>query len=321
VARIEVIAYSPTEMVEEQDATVGRCRELVEKFNVTWVNVVDPDSRTMQELETLFALHPLALEDSTRSYVTPKVEVYDDTLFIVARTIVWTEEITTDQLSMFLSRHFLITIHDKVFPQLEDIRVRIRRKNPKLLKSGTDYLFYVIMDTIVDSYFPHLDHFSEVISKLEDEVIKAPMKTSINQIHDIRTDLLKLRNLLTPERDMVAQLSRAEMPVFRKEMRVYLRDIYDHMILVLDNLDTHREVVTSLMEVQSTLVSNSLNEVIKVLTVIFTITIPASIITSAFGMNVWYPGFLEPLGLGIALGLMIVFSLITFIYLRRKKWL
>ncbi len=321
MARIEVIAYSPTEMIEEQNATVGRCRELVEKFNVTWVNIVDPDSRTLQELETLFALHPLALEDSTRSYITPKVEVYDDTLFFVARTIVWTEEITTDQLSMFLSKHFLVTIHDKVFPQLEDIRVKIRKKNPKLLKSGTDYLFYTLLDAIVDSYFPHLDRFSEVISKLEDVVIKAPMKTGINQIHDIRTDLLVLRNNLTPQRDAVAQLARAEMPVFRKDTRIYLRDVYDHMIRVLDNIDTHREVVTSLMEVQSTLVSNSLNEVIKVLTVIFTVTIPAAIITSAFGMNVMYPGFGGWEGLAIALTLIMVSTLITFLYLRRKGWM
>ncbi len=320
MARIEVIAYSQTDFLEEQDCTVGRCRELAEKFTVTWINIVDPDSRTLQELEALFALHPLALEDSTRSYITPKVEVYEDTLFIVARTIIWTEEITTDQLSMFLSKRVLITIHDKVFPQLEDIRVRIRKKNPKLLKSGTDYLFYSILDIIVDSYFPHLDRFSEVISKLEDEVIKAPMKTSINQVHDIRTDLMILRNNLTPQRDAVAQLSRAEMPVFKKETRIYLRDVYDHMIRVLDNLDTHREVVTSLMEVQSTLVSNSLNEVIKVLTVIFTITIPASIITSAFGMNVMYPGFGAWEGLALALGLVIGFSLITFAYLRRKGW-
>ena len=321
MARIEVIAYSPTEMIEEQDCTVGRCRELVEKFNVTWVNIVDPDSRTMEELETLFALHPLALEDSTRSYITPKVEEYDDTLFIVARTIVWTEEITTDQLSLFLSKRFLITIHDKVFPQLEDIRVRIRKKNPRLLKNGTDYLFYTIVDAIVDSYFPHLDRFSEIIQKLEDEVIKEPMKTGINRIHDIRTDLLMLRNSLTPQRDVLAQLSRSEVPVLRKETRVYMRDIYDHMIRVLDDIDTHREVVSSLMEVQSTLVGNSLNEVIKVLTVIFTVTIPAAIVTSAFGMNVMYPGFGGWEGLAVALTLIVVFTLITFLYLRRKRWM
>ncbi len=320
VARIEVIAYSPTEYLEEQDCTIGRCRELLEKFNVTWVNIVDPDPRTLSELETLFALHPLALEDSTRTYISPKCEVYDDTLFIVARTIVWTEEIATDQLSMFLSKHFLITIHDMVFPHLEDIRVKIRKKTPKFLKSGTDYLFYTIMDVIVDSYFPHLDRFSEVMEKLEDEVVKAPTRTGIDRIHGIRTALLLLRKSLTPQRDAVALMSRVDMPVLKKETRMYLRDVYDHMIRVLDTLDTYREVVTSLMEVQATLVSNSLNEVIKVLTIIFTVTIPATIVTGAFGMNVGFLGRDSPLGLLIAVTLIGASTIATLVYLNRKKW-
>ncbi len=321
MTRIEVIAYSPTQMIEEHDCSLGQCRELVEKNSVTWINIVDPDHRTLLELETLFGLHPLALEDSTQTYTAPKIETYNDVLFIVARTIVWSEEITTDQLSIFLSKRFIITIHDKVFPQLEDIRVRIRKKTPKLLKGNTDYLFYVIFDVIVDSYFPHLDRFSDVIQKLETEVIAAPTKTSIDKIHAIRTDLLMLRNSLTPQRDAVAIMSRVDMPFFKKDTRTYMRDIYDHMIRVLEVLDTHREVVTSLMEVQATMVSNSLNEVIKILTVIFTITIPAAILTSFFGMNVGFPGRDSIWGLGLAIALMGVLTVVMVLYLHRKKWL
>ena len=321
MTRIEVIAYSPTDMIEEHDCNLGTCRELVEKYHVTWINIIDPDSRTLMELETLFGLHPLALEDSIQTYAAPKVETYEDILFIIARTIVWTEEITTDQLSMFLSKRFLITIHDMVFPHLEDIRVKIRKKTPKLLKSGTDYLFYLIMDTIVDSYIPHLDRFGEIIQQLEDQVVQEPTKTGIDRIHDIRTDLLLLRKSLTPQRDAVAQMARADMPVFKKETRTYLRDVYDHMIRALDNLDTNREIVTSLMEVQTTLVSNTLNEVIKILTVIFTVTIPAAILTSFFGMNVGFPGRDTIWGLLIAIILVVTFTTVTVFYLRKKKWL
>src|SRR3989454_3026692 len=124
MVRVQVIAYTPTDFLEEPDTTIGRCRELVEKYAVTWVNVVDPDERTLDELETLFGFHPLALEDAQNQDLHPKVEVYDDTVFVVVRTIVWTEEIETDQLSIFLGRKFVVTIHDKVFPQLEDIRDR-----------------------------------------------------------------------------------------------------------------------------------------------------------------------------------------------------
>jgi len=153
MVRVEVMAYTPTDLLEEHDVTVGRCRELVEKYSVVWVNIVDPDGRTLEELETLFGFHPLALEDSLNQDLTPKIELYDDVLFIVARTIVWAEEIETDQLSLFVSRKFVVTIHDKVFPQLEDIRIRLRKKNPRLLKAASDFLAYTILDVIVDSYF------------------------------------------------------------------------------------------------------------------------------------------------------------------------
>ena len=130
MVRVEVIAYTPTEFLEEKDVTIGRCRELVETYKVTWVNVVDADGRTIEELETLFGLHPLALEDAQNQDLPPRVDVYDDVVFVVARTIVWAEELDTDQLSLFIAKRFIVTIHDKVFPQLEDSRIRLRKRDP-----------------------------------------------------------------------------------------------------------------------------------------------------------------------------------------------
>src|SRR3990170_1884838 len=124
MVRVEVMSYTPTELVEEHDVTIGRCRDLVDKYSVTWVNIVDPDGRTLEELETLFGFHPLALEDALNQDLAPKVEV-----------------------------------HDKVFPQLEDIRIRLRKRTPRIMKAGADFLAYTILDIIVDSYFPHLDRF------------------------------------------------------------------------------------------------------------------------------------------------------------------
>lgn len=321
MVRVEVIAFSPTEVVEEQDVTVGRGRELTEKYPVTWLNIVDPDSRTLEELETLFGLHPLALEDSARPDTPPKVETYGDVLFVVTRTIVWAEEIETDQLSMFLAKKYVITIHDKIFPQLEDVRVRIRRKAPRVLKNGPDYLCYTILDVLVDSYFPHLDRLEDIIRETEEQLVQNPTKFSIAKIHEIRTDLLLLRNALRPQRDAFTTLTRLELPYFKKETRNYLRDVYDHMIRTLDTLDTYREVTTGLMEVQATLVSNALNEVIKVLTVIFTLTIPAAVITSALGMNVLYPGINTVEGFYGSLALIGGATAAIVWYLRKKGWL
>ncbi len=319
--RIDVLAYNPTEVLEEHDITVGRARELVERYAVTWVNIVDPSGRTLEELETLFGLHPLALEDSVNQGIVPKAETYDDVEFIIARTIVWEEEIETDQLSLFVSKRFVITIHDKVFPQLEDVRVRIRKKMPRLMKAGADYLCYTILDVIVDSYSPHLDRFQDALDHLEDEIVRKPAGGGIGGIHDLRTDITLIRNALRPQRDVLANLSRLEVPTFKKETRNYLRDVQDHMVRALDTLETLREVATSLMEVQATLADAELNKVIKVLTVLFTVTIPLTVVTSAFGMNVKFWGFNEPEGLWLALTLMWVPTFVLIFWLWRKKWL
>lgn len=321
MARVDVLAYSPTEVSEETDVTVGRARELTEKFPVVWINILDPDPRTLEELETLFGLHPLALEDSAKPDTPPKVETYEDVLFAVTRTILWGEEIETDQLSLFLAKKYLITIHDKIFPQLEDVRVKIRKHAPRLLKAGTDYLCYAILDTLVDSYFPHLDRLEGIIQDIEREMIEMRSGVNIQKIHAIRTDLLLLRNKLRPQRDAFATITRLELPYFKKETRNYLRDVYDHMIRTLDTLDAWREIVTSLMEVQTALVSNQINQVIKVLTILFTVTLPLAIITSAFGMNVGFPGVNTQAAFYSALVLMAGTTSAIIWYMKTRKWL
>lgn len=321
MVRVEVIAYTPTDFLEETDVSIGHCRQLVEKYAVTWVNIVDPDGRTLQELETLFGFHPLALEDASKTDLPPKVEIYDDVVFFVMRTIVWAEEIETDQLSMFVGPKFIVTVHDKVFPQLEDVRIRLRKKTPRLIKSGSDFLAYTILDMVVDSYFPHLDRFQDILDRLEDEIVAQPTGVGISKVHDLRVDLTLVRNAMRSQRDTFGTLARFETPTFKRETRNYLRDVQDHMIRVLDTLDTYREVATSLMEVGATLASNQMNQVIKILTVLFTITIPLTIVTSAFGMNVMFPGFNAPEGLYLAMALMILPTLGLFVWLWRKGWL
>src|SRR6266540_577001 len=310
MVRVQVIAYTPTDVVEEADVTVGRCRELLEKYAVTWVNVVDPDTRTLEELETLFAFPPLTLEDAQNQDLAPKIDVYEDLVFIVARTIVWAEDIDTDQLSLFLGRKFIVTVHDKVLPQLEDVRIGLRKKNPRMLKAGADFLAYTILDVLVDSYFPHLDRFQSLLDQLGDEIVRRPSGEGISRLHALR-----------PQRDLFGLLSRLEIPLFHKETRNYLRDVQDHMISALDTLDANREIAASLMEVQATLVSNEVNEVIKVLTVLFTVTLPIAIVSSAFGMNVAFFGFNQAEGLYLALALMIAPTLALVVWMRRKGWL
>ncbi len=321
MVRVEVIAYTPTEFLEEHDITIDRCRELLNTHAVTWVNVVDPDGPTVEALEKVFGLHPLALEDAQNEDLAPKVELYDTTVFIVARTIVWAEELDTDQLSVFVGKKFLVTIHDKVFPQLEQTRIRLRKRDPRLLKSGPDFLAYSILDDLVDSYLPHLDRLQNILDELEEKALEDPSRETANTIHRFRRDLLVLRNQLRPQRDAFAQLARTDLAVFRKETRDYLRDIYDHMIQALDRIDTLREVSSGLMEVYLSVVNNSLNEVMKTLTIIATIFLPLGLVASAYGMNVAFPGKEEWTGLAAALVLMGIVGAIMLMFFRRRKWL
>ncbi len=321
MVRVEVIAYTPTDLLEDRDVTIGRCRELVDAYGVTWVNVVDPDSRTLEELETLFGLHPLALEDAQNQNLAPRVDEYEHVVFIVARTILWAEELDTDQLSLFVAKKVLVTIHDKVFPQLEDARIRLRKKDPRLLKSGADFLAYTILDDLVDSYVPHLDRLQNILDELEEKALESPTRQTANNIHEFRRDLLVLRNALRPQRDAFAELSRAELSAFRKETREYLRDVHNHMIQTLDRLDTLREVSSGLMEVYLTVINNSLNEVMKTLTIIATIMLPLGLIASAYGMNVAFPGKEEVTGFVVALVLMGIVGVVMVMFFRRRRWL
>jgi magnesium transporter len=322
MVRIDVIAYTEQEVIEETDVSLGRCRELLQTHTVTWINIVDADDRTEQELETLFGLHPVALEDARETTAAPKVEVYDHVLYLVARTILWGEELDTDQLSLFLSKRFLITMHDKVFPQLESVRKMIRKKDARVLKAAPGFLAYLVLDVVVDSYIPVLDKIEEKIDKLEDDIVRDPSGARIDRVHTLRTDLLQIRNSLRPQRDSFSPLLRIELPFFRKETRNYLRDVYDQMLTSLDVLDTQRETVTTLMELQATLMGSSANAAMKALTAVATIMLPLTVIAGVFGMNVAFFGAEnQEVGFYIAMATMAITAIITIFWIRRKGWL
>jgi len=305
--------------VEDEDATPGHCRELVEKFPVTWIDISGLDDKLALEFETLFGFHHLALEDAMHTVQEAKVEPYDNFAYIVTKLINWAEEIRTAQLSIFIAKNFVMTVHDGPITEIENLKVRLRKKSPRLVKGGADYLCYSILDSIVDSYLPHLDHFSDVLDELEDQIVEKPDRTTIRRSHDVKRDLLLIRNQLRPQRDAFAVLARGELPYFRKEVRNYLRDVYDHMIRTLDALDTYRDIAVNLLEVHAQLIANQLNEVIKVLTILFTLTIPMTVIAGFYGMNVGFPGRDSEIGFLSSLVLAFGLTGAVIVYMRMKK--
>jgi len=313
------VAYGGPELAEESDVSIDRISAFLDKYPVTWIDVEGVGDPTFENLGSRLSLHPLAIADAADPHTPPKVESYDDILFIVARTIVWSEKIDTGQISIFLGRKFLVTVHDRAAPQLEDVRVRVRKRQPTLTRAGADFLCYSILDAIVNSYFPLLDRFRDLVDHLEDEIVEAPTKTPISEIHALRRDITLISDAVRPQRDALGDLERGRPSLFRRETEMYLRGVHDDMIRVLDSLDSYRDIVASLMEVHSTLISIEVNRVIKVLTVVFTFTIPLTIVTSVFGMNVYFPGTGEPLGLYIALVIMAGTTAMLALFLRARR--
>ena len=319
MSRLQVLAYSATDLTETAETTVDRAAELMDTFNVTWLDVERPTPEVLEQLGARFALHPLALEEAANPGTRPKFDSYDDTLFIAARTLTWAEEIETRHVGVFLGKKFVVTVHDRPAPELEEVRVRIRKRQPVLIRAGSDFLCYAVLDAITNSYFPHLDRFRDLVDRMEDEIVAAPTRTPIAQVHALRRDLTMIGDAVRPQRDALGELERSRPPLFKRETFLYLRGAHDDMVRVLDSIDAYRDVVASLMEVHSTLISNELNRVIKVLTVVFTVTIPLAIITSAFGMNVWFPGRDLPQGLALALTLMAASTVGLVLLLRLRR--
>lgn len=324
MAQVAVIAYSPQGMVEEAQVDLPRCVELMERYPVTWVDVVGLAPEDLPQMEALFGLHPIALEDALRPSQIPKVDEYDEEVFIVTKALRMGEGLTTDQLSIFLSRRFVLTVHARELPEVEEVRQRIRKGSPRILRGGADYLCLNILDAVVDAYTPVLDRVGEMMDRLEESVLRAPRKEVLHQLHEARRTLLNLRKEISPQREALHNLWRTELPWIRRETRGYIRDVYDHTVLFLEYLETYRELTADVFEIYLSEVQLTLNEVMKLLTVIATVTLPLIIIAGLWGMNFTpsaIPLYYDPNGFWYVVGLMVVVTgFLTYLF-RRRGWI
>lgn len=328
---VDLFAYGPDGFVEEKNVTPERVVACLSAWPITWVNVEGlADAGTLKRLADIFRLHPLVREDIVNVHQRPKVEAYDDQLFIVTRMMsigTQAEEVENEQLSIVLGKNFVITFQDRPGDVLDPVRERIRTGTP-LRRSGPDHLAYALVDAVVDHYFPVLESYGERIEALEEEVTVRPDGVTLARIHQIKRDLLLLRRAAWPQRDALAELSRDSQTLISTSTRIYLRDCYDHCVQVIDLLESFREMATGLLEIHVSMLSNRLNEVMKVLTIFSTIFIPLTFITSLYGMNfdpnasAWnMPELRWAYGYPAALALMGAVAALTFGYIYRKGWI
>lgn len=327
--RIRVLGYGPDGMLEEDDADVDRAHALLADWTVVWIDVVGlADTEMLVALRDRFGLHPLVMEDVVNTGQRPKIEEYGDYDFIVMRIVSTDPSAPSDQLAMVLKDNCVITFQERPTGTLEPVRGRLRRTMGRIRNSGSDYLAYAVLDAVIDHYVPVLDTYGEQVESLEREIIARPDPGLVGDIYELRHHVEELRRAIRPVLDVVARLHNEEVPLFTAEVMPYLRDCHDHVVRLVDGVDHLRVLAAGLMELHLSSMSQRMNEVMKVLTIISTIFIPLSFIVGLYGMNFdptispWnMPELSWRYGYVFVLGVMFVMVMLMLIYFRRKGWL
>ncbi len=290
---------------------------------VGWLDLEAPSTEEICALEGLFGIHPLAIEDAQNQETRPKIEEYDNFLFVVTRGINHNPGATALDLiplSIFLNRHLIVTVHSRPMGGVGTAIERLR-KHPELLKSGPDRLLHHLLDHVIDSYFPIMDAVEDRIESLEDEVFRRPGDDLLERIFATRKELVALRRSLAPLREVVANLM-AGVPYVDEDLRPFFRDAYDHVLRLLDELETNRDIVGGLLESYLSQASNRMSAVMKRLTALAMIGLPFTVVSGYFGMNFEVmPWLKQPWGIGAATILMVALSAGAFMFFKRSDWL
>jgi magnesium transporter len=293
---------------------------------ISWI-IVDGvhDIQLMEAIQNLFNIHPLAMEDIVHTTQRPKAEEYPEHLFIVMRMFSYdddTKEFKNEQVSLILGKNYLLTFLEDPGDVFNPVRERIRKDGTKIRNNGSDFLAYSLIDAVVDSYFHILEKSGEEIEELEDRLILKPEKEDLQFVHQLRRNMILLRKSVWPLREVVSLLQRNDHSVINQSTQIYLRDVYDHIIQIMDTIESYRDMIVGMLDVYLSSTSNKLNEVMKVLTIISTLFIPLTFLAGVYGMNFHYFPELEirwmyPWGFWF---ISICISIGMIIFFKRKNW-
>jgi len=296
-----------------------------ENTNISWINIYGlHEPEVLEKIGNHFGINQLVLEDIANTTHRPKMEVFDDFIFIVLKMIWYDEEnsqLQVEQISLIHGKKFVLCFQERKGDIFQSIRERIKTNQTRLRKSGADYLLYRIMDVIVDNYFLVLEKLGDQIEILDEEVINNPDKDTMQKIYLLKRQLIFLRKAIWPLREVVNSIAREENSLFKKTTFPFLRDLYDHTIQVIDTLETYRDLVTGLLDMYMTSVSNKMNEVMKVLTIMATIFIPLTFLAGIYGMNFEFmPELKWHYAYPVLLSVMVIVFLGMLFFFKRKKW-
>ncbi len=324
--QITVIDYDERVFDEKRVATVEECLPFKATPTVTWINIDGlHDVTVIEKIGKAFDLHPLVLEDILSTGQRPKCEDYDRHIFVVLRMLSCADEdrtIDSEQVSVVFGPNFVLSFQERVGDVFDVIRDRLRSAKGRIRKMGADYLAYSLLDAIVDSYFGILEKTGERIETLEEELVCDPDERTLQRIHALKREMIELRRTVWPLRELINGLQRSESSLLTDTTRLYLRDVYDHTIQIIDAIESFRDMVSGMLDIYLSSLSNRMNAVMKVLTIIATIFIPLTFVAGIYGMNFEHmPELTWRYGYAVVWVVMLVIAASMLIYFRRKKWL
>jgi len=324
--RITVIDYDEGHFEEKQVDSVQACLPFRTTSTVTWINIDGiHDVQTIEQIGQMFELHPLMLEDILSTGQRPKSEEYAKNVFIVLRMLNYSQannSVETEQVSLVLGPNFVLSFQERIGDVFDSVRDRLRNSKGRIRKLGPDYLAYALMDAMVDSYFVVLERLGDDIEVLEEELMSEPDNGTLRKIHFIKREMISLRRSIWPVRELISGLQRNESALITESTGLFIRDVYDHTIQIMDTIESFRDMVSGMLDIYLSSISNRMNAVMKVLTIIATLFIPLTFVAGIYGMNFEnMPELKWRYGYAAVWGVMIVTALVMVAYFRKKKWL
>ncbi|MBY9017647.1 MAG: magnesium/cobalt transporter CorA [Candidatus Lokiarchaeota archaeon] len=324
--KIKITDYSEQSYDFQETKEIPKDLNKIEKNLVRWIDVYGlAEVKVIEEIGHQFNLHPLVLEDILSPNQRPKLEDYGNYIFVVMKQLIWNQEenkFDYEQISIILGKNYVISFQErdsKIFSPIYE-RIQVPKGRVRIMKA--DYLFYVLIDIIVDNYFIVLENVGEEIENLEDILIKNPEPETLQLIYRLKRSSIDLRKSIWPMREVINKLQREQTSLIGDELQIYLRDVYDHIFRISDLLENYRDIIFGMLDMYLSSVSNRMNDIMKVLTIISTIFIPITFLAGFYGMNFQnMPELAQPSAYPILIIIMSSIALVMLYFFKRKKWL
>ena len=301
--------------------TTAQIKDLIKTRKRFWIDISDPSQNEVALMKELFALHPITAEDILTTNTRAKIEQFEDYLFVVLYGIYKHKNIRLREMDFVLGKNFLVTAHKQTIEGFDKFK-RDERKMEQLLKQGMDFFMHNLIDIEVDNFLPVLELFDEVIDKIEDTIIANPNKRTMEKILDLKRRMSKIKKIIIPQQEKISFLAKNKYSLISPSCQTYFRDVHDHFYTVTDMIEDYREALSSSFDAYMSSISNDMNQVMKVLSVMATIMLPLTVISGVYGMNfLVIPGARDPAGFWYVIGLMVILIVVMLGLFKKKGWM